>query len=187
MRNCASAAAAALIGPAGPEAGCTSQPASPSSATDRPLARRTCAHGQYGGAPSPSQQNPRRTRGAGPARSISAASIAVLPMPASPLIIRNCPEPLTASPSTAPAAARASSRPRSRPAGLMGSIMAAQGRSSNTRFIGAGTSSLRTRPNPASAARARRRFSPACAPSGSEEVAVFWDTAFGVQASVETA
>src|SRR6185437_7285855 len=68
-----------------------------------------------------------------------------------------------------------------------GSIMAGQGRSSNTRFIGAGTSSLRTRPYPASAARARSRFSPAWAPSGSEDVAVFWDTAFGVQARVEMA
>ena len=68
-----------------------------------------------------------------------------------------------------------------------GSIMAGQGRSSNTRFIGAGTSSLRTRPNPASAARARSRFSLAWAPSGSEDVAVFCDTAFGVQARVEMA
>ena len=67
-----------------------------------------------------------------------------------------------------------------------GFIMAGQGRSSNTRFIGAGTSSLRTRPNPASAARARSRCWPA-RPSGSDDVAVFWDTAFGVQARVETA
>ena len=65
--------------------------------------------------------------------------------------------------------------------------MAGQGRSSKTRFIGAWTSSLRTRVNPASAASARSRFSPACAPSGSEDVAVFCDTAFGVQASVEMA
>ena len=42
-----------------------------------------------------------------------------------------------------------------------GFIMAGQGRSSKTRFIGAGTSSLRTRLNPASAASARSRCSPA--------------------------
>src|SRR5205814_1798301 len=67
-----------------------------------------------------------------------------------------------------------------------GSIMAGQGRSSNTRFIGAWTSRRRTRPYPASAARARSRRWPA-RPSGSEDVAVCWDTAFGVQARAETA
>ena len=47
----------------------------------QPVARSTCDHGQYGGAPCP----PSRTRAApaqsGPASSISAASTAVLPMP----------------------------------------------------------------------------------------------------------
>ena len=120
-RNWASAAAAALAGSAAPEPDCSSQPASPSSAAGRPLARSTCDQGQYGGAPSPSQQNPRRTRGTGPAWPISAASIAVLPMPASPLIIRNCPAPRRASSSTELAAASAGSRPMSRLARLMAS------------------------------------------------------------------
>ena len=65
-----------------------------------------------------------------------------------------------------------------------GSNRSRQGRSSSTRFIGAGTASRRTVPNPASAASARSAASPACAPSGSEDVAVRWDTAFGVQARV---
>ena len=41
-------------------------------------------------------------------------------------------------------------------------------------------------PNPAPAATSRSRCCPA-RPSGSDDVAVFWDTAFGVQARVETA
>ena len=39
----------------------SSQPASPSSVTGSPLARRTWDHGQYGGVPSPSQQVAART------------------------------------------------------------------------------------------------------------------------------
>jgi hypothetical protein len=66
-------------------------------------------------------------------------------------------------------------------------MMAGQGRSSKTRFIGAATPSLRARLNPASVASSRSRFSPACAPSGSDDVDVRWETAFGVHANVETA
>src|SRR4051794_35931489 len=51
-------------------------------------------------------------------------------------------------------------------------MMTVQGRSSKIRFIGASTCSLRTWVNPASAANSRRRFSPACAPSGTDDVAV---------------
>ena len=52
--------------PSGRRAGCIGQPAAAGRAerrpvTGRPVARSTWVHGQYGGAPLPSQQNPRRT------------------------------------------------------------------------------------------------------------------------------
>ena len=167
-RNWASAAAAAFIGSAvaalaGPAArgpDCSSQPASPSSAAGRPLARSTCDQGQYGGAPSPSQQNPRRTSGAcrhrpdladqrGQHRRLADAGLAAdhqeLPGAAAGVVGYRTGGCQCGLPADEPADS------------THGFIMAGQGRSSNTRFIGAGTSSLRTRPNPAPAATARSR------------------------------
>ena len=133
---------------------------------------------------------PSRTRAgpgqSGPASSISAASIAVLPMPASPLIIRNCPAPRRASSSTELAAASTDSRPMSRSARLMAPSWLVRvavprpGSSGPGRRAGGRG---RTRPRPRGPAAAARRPGP----SGSDDVAVFWETAFGVQARVETA
>ena len=57
--------------------------------------RRTSVHGQYAGAPSPSQQPPRSTPQARAALAIAATSCAsrVLPMPGAPLTISRRPRP----------------------------------------------------------------------------------------------
>ena len=55
---------------------CSSRPASPSSVTGRPVACRTCDHGQYGGAPLPSQHNPAGSCSAPAARPRRAARTA---------------------------------------------------------------------------------------------------------------
>ena len=142
-------------------AACSSQPASPSSAAGKPVARSTCDHGQYGGAPSPSQQNPRRTRASRPGlvdqrgqhRRLADAGLAAdhqeLPGAAAGIVEHRTGGGQRGLPADEPVGS------------THGFIMAGQGRSSKTRFIGAGTPSLRTRPNPASAARARSRCSPA--------------------------
>ena len=87
---------------------------------------------------------PSRTRAgqakSGPAWLISAASIAVLPMPASPLIIRNCPVPPRRVAEHRAGGGQCRLPPDEPVGWTHGSIMAGQGRSSNTRFIGAGTS-----------------------------------------------
>ena len=137
-RNCASAAAPAsmIVGVAAIRS---------AAAGRRPRVRRPAGRSPAGPATTAStaaRRCPPNTDRAGPCspgprRSISAASTAVLPMPASPLISRNCPVPATASRSTEPAAASTASRPTSRSAGLIVAMMTGQGRSSKIRFIGA--------------------------------------------------
>ena len=154
-----------------PEAGSSSQPASPSSAAGRPLARRTCDHGQYGGAPSPSQQNPRRTRAAGPGladqrgqhRGLADAGLAAdhqeLPGAAAGVVEHG--------------AGRGQHRlPADEPVGSThGAIMAGQGRSSKTRFIGASTLEPADPAEPGLGGQRPQPLLAGLRPSGSDDVA----------------
>ena len=88
-------------------------------------------------------------------------------MPGSPLTRTSWPAPVRGPGQAAESVACACSRPTRRGPEPMGVMIAAQGRSSKTRFIGAGTSRRRTDAKPARSASSRSSPSPAWAPSGS--------------------
>ena len=86
--------------------------AAPVGSVPRACARSSCTHGQYAGAPPPSQHRPQRTRAprALASDAISSAS-RVLPMPGSPAMMNTRPWPARASSKPSRSCASSNSRP----------------------------------------------------------------------------
>ena len=101
-------------------------------------------------------------------------------MPGSPATSTSRPSPASAASRAARAVRSASARPSSVATNAIGP---SSPRSSSIRFIGASVSTGRTVPNPAARAASVSRAGPASVPSAE----LPWDSAFGVQTSVETA